>query len=370
MIQSAPRKPPWRGFTLIELLVVISIIGVLIALLLPAVQSAREAARRSQCVNNIKQVALAAVNYETTLHSFPMAFNLQYYPGYTTGLIAYGTGSYADGFGPLVGLLPNIEQVPLYNAINYSMGPYVAANSTVFGTSISTLWCPSDPLISSQLSDMGTGFDGSTMPLRYTSYAGNLGPLVYFPIPGDANFTSKLAANKGMFFYIGTPKWLPGTIGSVSPVRIAQVTDGASNTFLFGEHPHGRNGPAPPGNNDIHRWNWWVSGDYGDATFSTFFPPNYFPQDLGQQFLGGAVSGFRSNDFVVTAGSFHPGGANFAFVDGSVHFIKNSINSWNGYALTQGATGFWIVPASPFAAGVYQALGTRNGSEVISSDQY
>jgi prepilin-type N-terminal cleavage/methylation domain-containing protein/prepilin-type processing-associated H-X9-DG protein len=369
MIHESPRQPPMRGFTLIELLVVIAIIGVLIALLLPAVQAARESARRSQCSNNLKQIALATVNYETTFHSFPLAFNLQYYPGYAGGIFPYGTGSYADGFGPLVGLLQFLEQVPIYNAINYGMGPYVAANSTVFGTSISTFWCPSDPLISTQLSETAVGFDGSTMTLRYTSYAGNLGTLVYFPTVGDPNFKAKLQANKGIFFYIGTPSRLPGTIGSISPVRIAQVSDGASNTFLFGEHPHGRNAPANV-NNDIYRWNWWVSGDYGDATFSTFFPPNYFQQDLGQQFLGGAVSAFRSNDFVMTAGSFHPGGANFAFVDGSIHFIKTSVNSWSGYSLTQDAKGFWVIPPAPFAAGIYQALGTRNGSEVVSADMY
>jgi prepilin-type N-terminal cleavage/methylation domain-containing protein/prepilin-type processing-associated H-X9-DG protein len=369
MIKTAHRPHPERGFTLIELLVVIAIIGVLIALLLPAVQAARESARRTQCTNNLKQIALATLNYESTLHTFPMAFNLQYYPGYTQGLISYGTGSYADGFGPLVGLLQFIEQIPLWNAINYAIGPYTAVNSTVFGTTISTFWCPSDPVISSQLSETGTGFDGSTIPLRYTSYAGNLGTLVYFPVPGDPNFKSKLSASKGMFYYMGTPSWLPGTLGSVSALRIAQVTDGASTTFLFGEHPHGRNGPIS-GNNDIQRWNWWVSGDYGDATFSTFFGPNFFPQDLGQQFLNGAVSGFRSNDFVITAGSFHPGGANFALVDGSVHFINNSVNSWNGYLLTQNPAGQWVVPPRPFAPGVYQALGTRNGSEVISSDNY
>jgi len=371
MIQASPRQSRVRAFTLIELLVVIAIIGVLIALLLPAVQAARESARRSQCVNNLKQIALAAVNYETTYRSFPLAFNLQYYPGYAGGIFPYGTGSYADGYGPLVGLLQFLEQVPLYNAINYGMGPYVAANTTVFGTSISTLWCPSDPLISSQLSETAVGFDGSTMPLRYTSYAGNLGTLVYFPTAGDPNYKAKLQANKGIFFYIGTPSWLPGTLGSMSAIRITQVTDGASNTFLFGEHPHGRNGAASPaGNNDVNRWNWWVSGDYGDATFSTFFPPNFFQQDLGQQFQGGAVSGYRSNDFVMTAGSFHPGGANFAFVDGSVHFIKTSINSWNGYSLTLTSSGFWAIPPAPFAGGVYQALGTRNGSEVVSADMY
>src|ERR1700739_4272425 len=93
-----------QGFTLIELLVVIAIIAVLIALLLPAVQAAREAARRAQCVNNLKQLALAAANYESSRNCFPMGFNYQYYPGYGGGVIAYGNGSYADGYGPFVHL--------------------------------------------------------------------------------------------------------------------------------------------------------------------------------------------------------------------------------------------------------------------------
>jgi prepilin-type N-terminal cleavage/methylation domain-containing protein/prepilin-type processing-associated H-X9-DG protein len=369
MIQTSRPRTLAQGFTLIELLVVIAIIAVLIALLLPAVQAAREAARRGQCVNNLKQLALAAASYETALHSYPMGFNLQYYPGYAGGLIPYGSGSYADGFGPLVALTQNLEQVNIFNAVNFSMGPYVAANATIFGASLSVLWCPSDPVISGQLSDTGTGFDGSTLPLRYTSYLGNLGSLVYFPAPGDANFLSKLKANKGMFYYIGIPNRLSTGTASISSVRVAQITDGASNTFLFGEHAHARNGDATV-NNDIHRWNWWVSGDYGDTTFATFFPPNFFPTDVGQEYLGGAANGFRSNDFVITAGSYHPGGANFAFVDGSVHFIKSSVSSWNPYALTQNSTGFWVVPPSPFKPGVYQALGTRNGGEVVNADDY
>ena len=82
-----------RAFTLIELLVVIAIIAVLIALLLPAVQAAREAARRAQCVNNLKQLAPAAANYESSRACYPMGFNYQFYPGYTSGVIAYGNGS-------------------------------------------------------------------------------------------------------------------------------------------------------------------------------------------------------------------------------------------------------------------------------------
>ena len=110
---------------MIELLVVIAIIAVLIALLLPAVQAAREAARRAQCVNNLKQLALAAANYESSRNCFPMGFNYQYYPTRLPGggIIAYGNGSYADGFGPFVHLSQYFEQGNVFNALNFMIGP-------------------------------------------------------------------------------------------------------------------------------------------------------------------------------------------------------------------------------------------------------
>jgi prepilin-type N-terminal cleavage/methylation domain-containing protein/prepilin-type processing-associated H-X9-DG protein len=385
------------GFTLIELLVVIAIIAVLIALLLPAVQSAREAARRGQCANNLKQLALAAANYESAVNCFPMGYNYQYYPGYGGGIIAYGNGSYADGFGALVRLATYYEQTVIFNAFNFQMGPYVSANATGFGTTINILWCPSDPSIQDLSSFTGNGYDGSTLPLRYTDYGGCVGAIAYFPGPGDP-YVSLLQASQGMIFMIGTPSWLPGTLGSISPARIASVTDGTSNTILFGEHPHNLNGPSQA-NDDIHGWGWWVSGDYGDASYSTFFPPNFFKggaADYNPQtgsgkprFCGKAISGGESDDMLITFGSMHPGGANFAFGDGSVHFIKDSVNSWSPYAVanvlgggcgpayngscgncTPGNGNFFPQNTVGVQRGVFQALGTRNGGEIISSDAY
>ena len=128
-----------RGFTLIELLVVIAIIAVLISLLLPAVQSAREAARRAQCINNLKQLALAAHNYESANGSFPMGRNCQQYIS-TSG----GYQGYHDGWAAIAELLQFTEQAPLYNAINQSLGPWQIRNYTVINTGMSLLWCPSD----------------------------------------------------------------------------------------------------------------------------------------------------------------------------------------------------------------------------------
>src|SRR5690242_16932744 len=119
-----------RGFTLIELLVVIAIIAVLIALLLPAVQSARETARRAQCINNLKQIALALHNYESVNGSYMPGVCWQYY---NDGL------GYTDAAGPLVRLSPYLEQGPIANAMNFSIPMYYAANTTVTGTGLSVL---------------------------------------------------------------------------------------------------------------------------------------------------------------------------------------------------------------------------------------
>src|SRR5262245_17125416 len=151
---------PGRGFTLIELLVVIAIIAVLIALLLPAVQAAREAARRSQCVNNLKQMGIALHNYHDALGSFP--------PGHL------GTGW--NDWGPLVMLLPYVEQGTLYNTINFantgnSANPIVGPNVTSFITTINAYQCPSD-------TDRLTGtilFNGSQTLFGHSNYCGNSG---------------------------------------------------------------------------------------------------------------------------------------------------------------------------------------------------
>src|SRR5947209_69581 len=131
MIRSHRRRPA-PGFSLIELLVVIAIIGVLIALLLPAVQSAREAARRSQCVNNLKQLALATANYEHVWGSYPMGVHFTFFISTTSHWMAQ---------------LGFLEQQPLFNAYNFDWNILSAANTTVSGVRIATFLCPSDDLI-------------------------------------------------------------------------------------------------------------------------------------------------------------------------------------------------------------------------------
>jgi prepilin-type N-terminal cleavage/methylation domain-containing protein len=168
-----PDRAAQRGFTLIELLVVIAIIAVLIALLLPAVQAAREAARRAQCVNNLKQLALAGANYESTNGCYPMGTPFKY----------FANGWVDDGHSVLIALLAQMEQMPLYNSVNFNTDIYYSQNSTVQSAMISTLWCPSDAAISQkQMPDYAFGdTPQGKNPVGLTSYGGSCGTFYVHP---------------------------------------------------------------------------------------------------------------------------------------------------------------------------------------------
>jgi prepilin-type N-terminal cleavage/methylation domain-containing protein/prepilin-type processing-associated H-X9-DG protein len=352
MIRSRTDRGPRRGFTLIELLVVIAIIGVLIALLLPAVQAAREAARRAQCVNNLKQLALATHNYESANSSFPMGDFYQ--RGNQT---ANGGNLIRQQFGPFVAITQYYEGGNIYNALNTSLMIYLAENSTVNGIGVNILWCPSDGQVASTRypGRETDGWDDSPIPMTYSSYAANLGPVYYYP-RNDLNF-ALLGENRGMFYHVGHPL---GT--SIAPVNLAGITDGTSNTILYGDHSYTK---IALGSDDKFGPNWWTSGLGGDTTFAALFPPNFFK---AYQAAFTFPNKFPSGDnFTNTASSFHPGGCNFAFCDGSVRFVKDSINSWNPFqVIFNGRTTLYTLPQQ----GVYQSLATRNGGEVVSADQF
>jgi len=354
-----------RGFTLIELLVVIAIIAVLIALLLPAVQSAREAARRAQCTNNLKQLALAANNYESTNGSFP---------GASYSSWDYVHKYWSANFSSFVRMLPFTEQSPMYNAVNFNLTRYAVDNITIAGVQMTVLNCPSDQTDQTQI----------LPPPPYGTTPGwNYGYDVY--PPGYTQAFTSYGGNSGTYiskYYIGIYSTNPqqvlsqmnGVIYDESAVRIAQITDGTSNTFLFGERAHFLLKFIDPlyAISDSA----WNTGQYYDTLVSTFYPSNLNTQ---------SAAGIKSYTYFgpSAASSMHPGGLNFAFCDGSVRFIKNSISSWTFY---QGNTdGFygdsvpdniafdsnnWLFTNNGAMPGVYQQLSTRAGAEVMSSDQY
>jgi prepilin-type N-terminal cleavage/methylation domain-containing protein/prepilin-type processing-associated H-X9-DG protein len=362
------------GFTLIELLVVIAIIAVLIALLLPAVQSAREAARRAQCVNNLKQIGLATHNYISTHNVLPGGVIRQRgndgsgYP-YTSGSVFINLSSF-------------FEEGVIYNLINFNLNLYDAVNTTVSGFGLSMLWCPSDGTISQP--HQYSAADGAALEpnipllMYYTSYAGCNGTWFLSPrydLPNASVFATAAAQQNGAILYIGyaSPELTPvGTIIGYNrrPVSLAGVTDGTSNTIAFSEHAHGKYSAQ-----DQICWNWWSSGNTGDTVFCTMYPINPFNKCQNQSF--DKYHGY-SDTYTGSASSFHPAGANFGFLDGSVRFLKDSIQSWQIDPNTLYPVGVtpdsttcfcWVLaPGTQF--GVYQKLSTVAGGEVVSADQY
>jgi prepilin-type N-terminal cleavage/methylation domain-containing protein/prepilin-type processing-associated H-X9-DG protein len=375
-----------RGFTLIELLVVIAIIAVLIALLLPAVQSAREAARRAQCINNLKQLALASHNYLSSINVFPQGVQWQRDP--SSGF-CWTSGS------ALVPIMQYTEQIPLFNAANFSVNMYNAPNTTISGAGVSTLWCPSDPVVADLYTyPAGSGaLDNVQLPMHYTSYAFSTGRFMEYDYTN-----AKVDPNSCEATADAAPGYqqLDGVVYYLSHVPLQSITDGTSNTFMMAERAHGRFRPA-----DLTGWNWWTSGNYGDTMVTTFYGINVFfkpPFNITLASLpGNAPSCYvdgSANEFVASPSSFHPGGANFAMCDGSVKFIKDSISSWtinpasaplNGYNSNQtppagcvpngvtrgnGTDPYIYVLTTKTFQGVLQQLSSRNGGEVVSSDQY
>ncbi len=357
---------PRRGFTLIELLVVIAIIAVLIALLLPAVQAAREAARRAQCVNNLKQLALAANNYESTNACFPPGAMSQVDP-------VKGPTYYVTNFSCFVRMLPFTEQSALYNAVNFSLTQRNVDNITIAGIRLATLSCPSDPndavLINPADTKANFGFDSVPMPLTFvsnvSSYAGCQGTYFNNNYQGGSNYQARQSQTNGVVYPDGATK-------------IADIIDGTSNTMLFGEHVKALLAIYNPSYSDSDYA--WYTGNYYDTQFATLYPPNV--QSAGQN-----IKSFTYY-FPTDATSRHPGGVNFAFCDGSVRFIKNSISSWSfttgnadsygdsmpdgvAYTASTGNASYGLFVLTPGTQlGVYQKLSTRNGGEVISSDTY
>ena len=318
-----------KGFTLIELLVVIAIIAVLIALLLPAVQQAREAARRSQCKNNLKQIGLALHNYHDNTLVFPSVMYWRDPTAYTTvgpytggnagGSVVYQTHSW------LVAILPYIDQAPLYNTYNFSQNLSQGNNPNVVTTSISPYVCPSDAAANS--SNKCTTFSGSfAAPMA----RGNYGASGVGFWPGSNNLTKQAlgTADLGLMVYNGNN-------------NVASVIDGTSNTVAAWELRAGTGGGDPRG--------VWGSGRVGggilslclnrDPSFGTTgdcYGINEGTHNDGDDVWSNGynmnantnigMGGHGGADAQAGPKSLHVGGVHALMADGAVRFISQNLN--------------------------------------------
>lgn len=323
-----PNVPVRRnaGFTLIELLVAIAIIGILIAMLLPAVQAAREAARRMRCNNNLKQTALATQNYHDRFRSFP--------PGTLAKTFATAPKSRATAL--MVFILNEMEQSNLRKQLDAN-DPYADIVNGLAGTVLPGIVCPSDLIPQNPVPQGTPSYDYGV-----TSYGGNGGTGgTYYRFYGYCRNVATQSTD-GIFFETG-PNSAP--VAGQSPVRMADVLDGTSNTLFFGERSHvdhvfDRQASANGGQQVIGQYGFWHSAGglaIVDATMTTLAPINY-GVDASQTWNTSAC--LRTSAF----GSLHPGGANLALVDGSVRFVSQTIDMT-----------------------LYRALSTRAGGEVAST---
>jgi prepilin-type N-terminal cleavage/methylation domain-containing protein/prepilin-type processing-associated H-X9-DG protein len=303
----------YTGFTLIELLVVIAIIAVLVALLLPAVQQAREAARRTQCKNNLKQLALALYNYHDANNLFPLQTIWGYLP---PGQTTITSGNQRCGTF-LLSILPQLEQQPLFNQTNFSLPIYgqIASNGkTIAGSRVPSLHCPSEALLT-----------GGYLGFENTNYVGNGGP--YWNVP---------AWNQDPY---------SGVFSEFQNCSIADIKDGTSQTIMLGEQStYGWTGPGG-----------WIGGQgkprgAGTGVYHLAFinpatnasspgglAPNIHPDGTSGSWwwtLNGTTVVADGPNFIGYWGinsewlgpsSSHAGGAQFAMADGSTRFINQTV---------------------------------------------
>jgi prepilin-type N-terminal cleavage/methylation domain-containing protein len=355
---------PRRGFTLVELLVVIAIIAVLIGLLLPAVQSAREAARRINCVNNAKQLALACLNHESSYGFYPPQKGGTYYGYNATPKLNVGRRS---GF---IAMLPYIEENAMYDRIMAGGGsiapggPHGWDGWTAWNTAPKSLTCPSDA--------------GPSTRTQRHSYAVCVGDNVS---GHNANSGDGRGVFVGTSYAAGTDPRPVKKLGT----KISEITDGTSKTLLISERMRGSNagftsvgarsvyvgqGEATvsgintnpsacltvgdgrhfaAGSSVKQRWGaLWHDGQAGRIAFTTVLPPNSPGCEANSN------PNADSTTIIQPPASFHPGGVVAAFADGSTTFLSNDIDCGNTSAAAPGRTA-----STPSPYGVFGAMGTK-----------
>ncbi|MBA3480411.1 MAG: DUF1559 domain-containing protein [Pirellulales bacterium] len=320
-----------NGFTLVELLVVIAIIGVLVALLLPAVQAAREAARRAQCANNLKQIGLGALNYESTMKHIP--YNRYSDPGYVDDA-KWGdpTGSGSRAWSWLASLLPYIEANNVYDQGGIPDALYRV--SSAVGVNIPTLLCPTDEMVAfSPYSRARSRYMRGILLVGLTNYDGVLGANTCWgewANPRAPRLDSVPFDCEPWGFGDGA---LP-VLGWLNPLKLSNITDGTSRTFLAGEQVWDEARGTCPTTQCYGLGFAWAHTI--EATATAAIPPN--------EAIAGPNSS-TSPDFTIDNGfnSHHPGGVTFAYVDGSVQFISDTIS-----------------------LGLYRAMATIQGEELAN----
>jgi len=318
----APSTRAARGFTLVELLVVIAIIGLLVALLLPAVQAAREAARRSQCTNNLKQAGLALLNHHDAKRVFPKG---------TYNVIDDPSETPQNRRSWMQDLLPFMEEDALYQ----QFVPYMKAGGSALGfpqniTVVPTLMCPSEPLNPKLKTFNGGGGTGNGV----TGSQGFSGNVVACAGSGYLNPGGSANSIK--------PKLVNGLLFAKSGIRIKDVVDGASHTALTGEII------LSPDEKDNDIRGRYYNPTHGGVLFTTLYTPNPSVPDRVNWCSANPVreapcipsQGPDLGNLYMSLRSYHSGGVNMGLADGSVRFIADDVDPYT-----------------------YKALGSRNGGE-------
>ena len=352
-----PHNRRHEAFTLVELLVVIAIIGVLVALLLPAIQAAREAARRMSCQNNVKQLGLSCLNYESAIKNFPMGSTI---PG------PFPTGNGRNGLSWLVTVMPYIEQATVSNVIDQRIEQYKAQHNgedpdvgydSLFAdmndTAIDIYQCPTD--------NPGELVDKYNPKLAASSYVGVAGS-AGSRAPDSSTNSQQVYGFFGSKTDLTGPVNYDGIFFMGSKTKVKEIVDGTSNTLMAGERWY-----------SLRAWTiggYWTAGEgtgftktaprgpyqgehgFGYKNVDRRYAINASLDQVGYYYLHKngedrpdapetAPKTMATNDLLF--GSFHPGGANFVFADGSCHYLSDDLSG-----------------------DIYVALASKNGEETVA----